>query len=256
MKKKKTKVQKAQIRGILISIPTALSYLIFVISDNDFFSLLTKIFLIFLFLAITNLYVEKAIYINSCDFKRVEKIQTENGCFKAAKTLDTIKGIVLHSAKGAELKNYVDFNMELGYSPDHWNTKSNTKMPHYFIGYNKNKEIIIINTLSHSHSSFLCGNGIKGSYDLSPNGHLQVIICESEENDEEYFDKAVYTAALQHCTILCKTLHLSPEQIVSDKEAYEKGFAADFSSLDSWLSSNNKTMDDFRIAVKNRLKGK
>ena len=212
--------------------------------------------MILLLLAIVNLYIEKIVYITSCDFKTVEKIQTENGCFKAAKALNTIKGIVLHNVKGADLKNYVDFNMELGYSPDHWNTKNNTKMPHYFIGYNKNKEIIIINTLSHSHSSFLCGKGEKGSYDLSPHGHLQVIICESEENDEEYFDKAVFSAALQHCTILCKTHRLSPEQIVSDKEAFEKGYAADFSSLDAWLTSNNKTMDDFRVAVKNRLKGK
>lgn len=256
MKKEKTKVQKAQIRGLLLSIPAVLSFLALMISGSKLFSVTTDFFILLLLIAIINLYVEKAIYINSCDFRKIEKIQTENGCFKAAKLLDKINGIVLHSVKGADLKNYVDFNMELGYSPDNWNKKSNTKMPHYFIGYNKNKEIIIINTLTHAYSSFLCGKGEKGSYDLSPDGHLQIIICEPEEDDVDYFNNAVFTAAIQHCCSLCKKLHLSPEQIVSDKEAFEKGYAADFSSLDAWLTLNNKTMDDFRVAVKNRLKGK
>jgi hypothetical protein len=53
---------------------------------------------------------------------------------------------------------------------------------------------------------------------------------------------------------LCRKFKLKPESIISDKEAYDAGFASKYSYFNEWLKSNNKNMDDLRKAVKAKRK--
>lgn len=196
-------------------------------------------------------------YLLNMDYKIITCYQTKNDCYRIGKTINSEKGIVLSSLNqcDAMLSTFVECEKDLGFSRAEtmWNRPGILKMFHSFIGYNKLQEVTIINTMSYGMRCCTCGNGINGSCDDT---HLQFAICQDDRNDKEYFEKTVFDAVVQYCAYICKTRKLSYKSIISDKEAYEQGFASEFGSLDAWLTSNSKTMDDFRIAVKNRLKGK
>ena len=184
-------------------------------------------------------------------YRVLTKYQTENDCYKAAKPIGTVKGIVVHStgAPNPELRRYVDYPEELGSNSynNHWNMAGVRLMVHAFIGYDKNQDIAIVNTLPYSYACWGCGAGDNGSYN---NGYIQFEICEDSTQDEAYFNEAVFGAAVQYCAYLCNTFSLSVDSIVSHKEAHDLGYASNHGDPDHWLTIYGKTMDDFRNAVR------
>ncbi len=186
----------------------------------------------------------------------LEKYQTKSGCYKAAKPLGEVKGIVIHSTGSNDpyLNRYVEDHNELGYNSaeNHWNTPNSDKMPHIFIGYDKDKKVVIVNTVSYGIACWCCGSGSNGSFDAPPNGHIQIQICEDSLEDRDYFRQAVFGAAVQICSSLCQTYNLKVQSITSDKEAFNSGYASNCSNFEDWLAKYKCTMDDFRSAVKTR----
>lgn len=233
-----------------------LSQILYQYTDSGVFHIIRSLLILCVVISIFNYRAIMDKYINQGDYKKVIRHQTENGCYKCARPVGQIKGIVIACAEDDEpfLKRYVDYHSELGFNNEknHWNNCSNTKMPHDFIGYDKNGEMVIVNTLPYSISSFNCGKGKNGSYDTS---YLKLTIC-FKSNDNIYFENAVLGAAVQHCAYLCKKYKLKPEFIFSDKEVFGMGFAENYTQIEHWMVEYDSSMEDFRKSVKDRLKGK
>ena len=190
--------------------------------------------------------------------KTFQKYQIESNCHACSLPIGCVKGIVIHSTgfNDPNLKRYVDHPQAVGYNKEgnHWNQRGDFKMAHIFVGYDKNKNIAMVNTISYEISCFACGKGINGSYDLSPNGHLQIQICEDSMEDEVYFKEAVFNATVEACIMLRQKFKLKVDTIISDKEAFEAGYAKEYSGFEIWLKKFGYTMEDFRKAVS--VKGK
>ena len=182
--------------------------------------------------------------------------QTKNDCYKAAKSIGTIKGIVVHStgANNPTLKRYVDYPAKLGKNlyGNHWNQSGVDKMVHAFIGLDKYNEVKVVQTLPYSYACWGIGSGVNGSYNYSPNGHIQFEICE-DQTDDEYYNN-VFNVAIRYCAYLCKRFNLSKDSIVSHKEAAELGYGSNHGDPDHWLDNYGVTMDQFRLAVYNELR--
>lgn len=183
--------------------------------------------------------------------------QTKSDCYKKGQSIGTVKGIVVHStgADNPNVKRYVDFPEMLGENQggNHWNQSGISKMVHAFIGLDKNQEVCIVNTLPYTYACWGVGQGAKGSYNYSPNGHIQFEICEDALNDEAYFNDAVWEAAVQFCAYLCTIHNLPVDSIVSHKEAHALGYGSNHGDPENWLTKFNKTMDDFRQKVRELL---
>lgn len=183
--------------------------------------------------------------------------QTENDCYKAGRDIGTIKGIVVHSTgvNNPWLKRYVDYPEEVGVNTNgnHWNQEGKEKMVHAFIGLDKNEAVTIVNTLPYTYACWGVGSGTNGSYNYAPNGHIQFEICEDAKTDSAYFNNAVFGAAVEYCVYLCHHFSLSVDSIVSHKEAHDQGYASNHGDPEHWMVNFNKTMDDFRDAVRTKL---
>lgn len=233
-----------------------LAQIVYQCTDYGVFEIIRALLMLCVVISILNYKTVFDRYINKGDYKKITKIQTENGCYKAVRPIEQINGIIISCTDEDEpfLKRYVDYHVELGFNNEknHWNIKSNIKMPHEFIGYDKQEQLVIVNTLPYSISSLNCGKGKNGSCDMS---YLKITIC-FKSDDKTYFENAVLGAAVQHCAYLCKKHKLKPQSIFSDKEAFEFGFAENYTQVEQWMAEHGSSMDDFRKSVKDRLKGK
>jgi len=233
-----------------------LSQILYQYTDSGVFHIIRSLLILCVVISIFNYRAVMDKYINQGDYKKIIRYQTENGCYKCARPVDQIRGIVISCTENDDpfLKRYVDYHSELGFNNEknHWNNGLNTKMPHEFIGYDTDEKIVIVNTLPYSISSLNCGKGKNGSYDTS---YLKLNIC-FKSDDMIYFEKAVFGAAVQHCAYLCKKYKLKPEAIFSDKEVFKVGFAQSYTQIEQWMIHHGYSMNDFRKSVKERLKGK
>lgn len=179
--------------------------------------------------------------------------QINNDCYKTAQIMPKGKpeGIVVHStgANNPNLKRYVDAPEEVGVnkSGNHWNRSGVEKMVHGLIGYDKDSNVAVVNTLPYNYCCWGCGKGSKGSYNYSP-AYAQFEICEDNLNNEDYFIE-VYNTAIEYCAYLCKEYGISVDNIVSHKEAHSKGYGSNHKDIDHWLAKYGLTMSDFREAV-------
>lgn len=182
-----------------------------------------------------------------------------NLCYIAAKKM-TPQGIVVHStgANNPNLKRYVDCPDVVGanVNGNHWNTATpggKKVCVHAFIGYDKNKEVRVVEILPLNICCWGVGSGKKGSYNYNP-PYIQFEICEDGLIDHTYYKKAFGVAA-EYCAHLCKTFGLSVEQIVGHNEAYKRGYGSNHADPEHWMKRFGETMDDFRNQVNGLLNG-
>lgn len=187
--------------------------------------------------------------------KIYQKYQTKNNCYKAATPMKPVN-ILVHStgADNANLKRYVDYVEICGENKynNHWNVPNFKKMPHGFLGKDKNGEIAFVQTLPYDYACWGCGKGSKGSYNYNPTGYIQFEICE-QKGDKKYFDE-VFNAAAEYCAQMCREFGFDPNGIVSHAEAAKKGYASNHGDPDHWLKQYGKNMDWFRSLVKEKMK--
>lgn len=184
-------------------------------------------------------------------------IFTENDCYKAGQKI-TPKGIVVHStgANNPNLKRYVqpdDGLLGINNYKNHWNRSGLSKCVHGFIGKDKNGVVRVYQTLPFDYACWGVGKGSKGSYNYNP-AYIQFEICEDALTDEKYFADAFYNA-IDFCVYLCKEYKLSVDNVVSHKEAHQKGYGSNHGDCDHWLKKFGKDMNWFRAEVKSRLAG-
>lgn len=193
-----------------------------------------------------------------------------NGAYKAAKPIKPV-GIVVHStgANNEMLRRYVQptsanadyetiitdlgknvYNNHL--NQEYINGTYNDICMHGFIGKNDKGNVEVYQTLPYNYACWGCGSGVNGSYNYNPVAHIQFEICEDGLTDKAYFDNA-FTAAIEYCAYLCKTLGLSPNSIVSHKEANRQGYASAHGDCDHWLAKFGKDMTWFRAQVKSKI---
>lgn len=101
------------------------------------------------------------------NMKLVECIQTKNPSYSPRQRPITPVGIIVHTtaANNPYVKRYVDFPSEFGVNlyGNHWNKATAKKSMHAFIGYNKNKEVVVAHTLPYNLACWGAGLGSKGS---------------------------------------------------------------------------------------------
>ena len=183
--------------------------------------------------------------------------QTKNPSYTRNRAIDPV-GILVHStgANNPNCKRYVDAEEYLGKNTNgnHWNKSTATKSMHAFIGYDKDKNVVVAQTLPYDRACWGAGKGSKGSANYNPQAHLQFEICQSSATDEEYYWKAIAVAE-EYCAHLCRLFGWTVDNITSHKEAHKAGYASNHGDPQSWMKNFGDDMDKFRERVAMRLKG-
>lgn len=180
---------------------------------------------------------------------------TKNDCYKTARKANHI-GILVHStgAVNKNLKRYVDSPDRLGKNQynNTWNRPDTDKCVHAFIGYDKDKKVIVAETLPLEYACWGSGKGKKGSYNYNPTAHIQFEICQGSNTDKTYYKQAI-TVAEEYCAYLCKKYGWTADNITSHREAAEAGYASNHGDPCSWMKHFDDSMDKFRARVAARL---
>lgn len=178
----------------------------------------------------------------------LQAYQTKNPCYKQGKKNKAI-GILVHStgAVNRNLKRYVDAPDRLGVNQynNHWNKAEADKCMHAFIGYDKDQNVIVAQTLPYDYTCWGSGKGKNGSYNGT---HLQFEICQGSNTDEAYYRESVKCAE-EYCAHLCRLNGWSADCIVSHREAYLAGYASNHGDPESWMKHFGDDMDQFRSRV-------
>lgn len=184
--------------------------------------------------------------------------QKKNPSYTRNRSISPV-GVFVHStgANNRMLKRYVDAEERLGKNQynNHWNKTNATKSVHAFIGYDKNNEVIVAQTLPYDRACWGAGGGSKGSYNYDPHAYLQFEICQGSNTDADYYWKAI-TVAEEYCAYLCKLYGWTADNITSHAEAHKAGYASNHSDPISWMKHFGDDMDKFRSRVAMRLNGK
>lgn len=178
---------------------------------------------------------------------------TENDCFKAGQKI-TVKGIMIHStgANNPNLNRYIapdDGLLGKNLYNNHWNQAQPGGLEvcvHAFIGKLKDGSIGTYQTLPWNHRGWHAGG-------VANDTHIGIEICEDGLTDAAYFQK-VYSEALELCVLLCKQFGLTERDIIGHCEGYQRGIASNHADPNHWFSRMGKSMDAFRMDVKERLK--
>ena len=178
---------------------------------------------------------------------------TENDCFKAGRKI-TVKGIMVHStgANNPNLNRYIapdDGLLGQNLYNNHWNQAKPGGLEvcvHAFIGKLKDGSIGTYQTLPWNHRGWHAGGAANDT-------HIGIEICEDSLTDAAYFQK-VYLEALELCVLLCKQFGLNEKDIIGHCEGYKRGIASNHADPSHWFRKHSKSMDSFRMDVKERLK--
>ena len=176
---------------------------------------------------------------------------TKNPCYKEA-TPATPVGILVHAtgANNRNLQRYVDSPERLGKNifGNTWNRSTATTCVHAFIGYDKDKQVIVAETLPHNYACWGCGKGSKGSYNYNPQAHIQFEICQGSNTDAVYYHQAI-SCAEEYCAHLCRMYGWDAGKITSHVEAHKVGYASNHGDPTSWMKHFGDSMDKIRARV-------
>lgn len=180
---------------------------------------------------------------------------TKNDCYRSGCKM-TPKGIVVHSTgcNNSSLKRYIQpdkYNIGKNLNGNDWNRSGLDVCVHGFIGKDNNNNVKFIQTLPFNYCCWGVGSGTKGSYNYNP-AYIQFEMCEDGLTDRNYCKK-VYDKAVSVCVYLCKKYNIPVSNIVSHKEAHDKGYGSAHVDPTNWWGKFGYTMDGFRRDVKDNL---
>ena len=178
---------------------------------------------------------------------------TNNGCYKEAKRMTPV-GIIIHSTgcNNPNLRRYVQPDDGIiGYNiyQNDWNHPETDVCVHGFVGKTLKGDVRFVQTLPWNFQCWGCSSGWKGSYNR---GYIQIEVCEDDLTDEKYFEKA-FAVAMEVTRYLMKQYNISINNVISHKEAHDRGYASDHVDCNHWLAKFGKNMDWFRQQVKKGL---
>jgi len=223
---------------VLISIAMLLYFLF----SKSFNILCVRIMLSLLYSLSCIFLVGWNLYIHSVEYKCFERYQKENGCYKTVKPMREVEGIAIFCTETNDmyLNTYVDFPEELGVNEEgtNWNNTLDLKMPHEFIGLDRNGDIVVVNTLPHKFGCFFK----ESTCEINPNS-IKIYVCKaSHQQNSEYFIKAVQGALVNICNILCNKYKIKPDKILCDNLCSE------------WFMQNEYSDAQLQFDVKARNK--
>ena len=178
---------------------------------------------------------------------------TENDCYKVGQKI-TVKGIMIHStgANNPYLNRYIapdDGLLGKNLYGNHWNQAKPGGLEvcvHAFIGKLKDGSISTYQTLPWNHRGWHAGGKANDT-------HIGIEICEDGLMNSDYFNK-VYVEAIELCVQLCKMYSLTEKDIFGHYEGYQRGIASNHADPKHWFMRHGKSMDAFRMDVKDSLK--
>lgn len=181
--------------------------------------------------------------------------QTKNAAYLRNRKIKPV-GIIVHStgANNPYCKRYVDFPERLGTNlyGNHWNKETATKSMHGFIGYDKDKKIVVCNTQPYDRACWGVGGGSKGSYNYDPHAYLQFEICEDDLKNPDYYWR-VMDVAEDYCAYLCTLFQLPVREVIGHYEAAQRGYGSNHSDPKHWMDRYGDSMDKFRQRVAAKL---
>jgi len=183
---------------------------------------------------------------------------TKNPSYTRNRSISPI-GVFVHStgANNKYLKRYVDAPDRLGKNEynNHWNSSKATKSVHAWIGYDKDKRVIVAQTLPYDRACWGAGSGSKGSANYDPHAYIQFEICQGSNTDADYYWKAIAVAE-EYCAYLCRMFGWTTKDITSHYEAHKAGYASNHGDPRDYMNKFGDSMDKFRARVADRLNEK
>lgn len=166
----------------------------------------------------------------------IQSFLTKNECYVKNRTFYP-KGIVVHSTAtpGAMAKNFLQS----------WNTSDPNlnKCVHAFIDNTG-----VYQTLHWTTQGWHAAG-------TANNTHIGFEICEPYNlRDSNYFN-IVWDFSVKLCAYLCESFNIPIEKVICHSEGYQLGIASNHADVMHWFPMHNKTMNDFRLAVKQILEG-
>lgn len=191
-----------------------------------------------------------------------ECIFYDSDCYKEARQIIP-QGIVWHSTGVNQTslgryvqpskndKNYDYLLKEIGKNRygNHWNQPGIDKSVHFMIGLNAEEKVKVVQCLPLTMACWGVASGINGSYNYDPTGYIQFEMLEDDLSDSSYFNN-VLKRAIDLSANLCLKYDISPENVVSHHEAYQKGYGSNHKDPEHWLSKYGWTMQDIRNKIK------
>lgn len=186
-------------------------------------------------------------------YKFIKSLNTSSQCYiQAGERRGLPSGILIHGT-GCEnpwLKRWViGDGAEIGFNPNHnyyGGVNNPICTPHAAAGLTDDGEIAIVQILPYNHICWGCGQGDKGSFNAT---HIQIEISQCIARGEKYC-KDIFRAVAEWCADLCAEYKMSPDDIVSHKEAHALGYASNHGDPENWLGEFNLTMGWFRDIVR------
>ena len=187
-------------------------------------------------------------------------LATNNYCYTDLGKMPKVLGIMVHSTgcNNPNLRRYVAPDDGLLGTPSsaNWNQRIiNGKVQklgvHAFIGKLKDGTVATYQVQEWNHKCYHCGTGTTGK--SGNTNYISFEICEDDLKSEAYFN-AVYQEAVELCAYLCRNFGFDPlTSIVCHSEAHAKGFASNHADVMHWFKLYGKTMDQFRLDVKEEM---
>lgn len=198
---------------------------------------------------------------------------TENRCYKTGKKIKP-KGVMVHStgANNPYLKRYIQplANAGLSYPYDpprmelqrllgknananDWNRSNVDACVHAFIGKLEDGSVAVVQTLPWDYRGWHAGTGTTGR--SANDTHISFEICEDDLTNPAYF-RQVYDAAVELTASLCFAYGLNPMQdgvVICHQDGYQRGIASNHADIYHWFPKYNRTMNDFRRDVVNKI---
>lgn len=176
---------------------------------------------------------------------------TQNGAYRAGRTISDHQGCVNHSVGCAQPKADVFFN-SMNKTSAQWGVNA-------ILGDFHTGEGCILVTLDLKARPWGCGSGSKGSWNntkiqwevCEPAGHTYAggtMIAYDVEKNQAYFDRM--WKMLVAWNVYCAVKLDYPVSGISDHaESYRAGYGSNHSDMGQWLPKHGKSMDALRAEV-------
>ena len=168
----------------------------------------------------------------------ITNYMTRNDCYTANRKIE-VKGLMLHSTAtpGVMAKDWFT----------RWNKSYKAKEINRQVcvhGFIDDKECY--QYLPWDHRGWHAGGKANDT-------HIGVEMCEPKNLDDKEYFKRVYDNAVELFAKLCREYNLTADKIITHSEGYKLGIASNHADVMHWFPRHNKTMDDFRTDVANKL---
>jgi len=203
-------------------------------------------------------------------------LQSDSTCYVGTTTLDSIKGIVVHTTNTFDdtvrrfiqpsdsATNKDDMLLLIGTNSNKndWNHCASSECFHAVIGKLADDTVSTVQALPWNYRAWGCGTGTAGTLN---DGWIQILLCEDSLHDKDYFE-AVYSELCDLVAYLCRLFKLdvrgsascgnvSTSVLLTHNEAYRAKLASSAQDTVNWFSKFNESTISLKNNVAHILSG-